>query len=98
MNRIIFLLLKLENGSHRPEHHTRVNHPSIKTLYQGPDCGDSRAADASVSQQLSPSYTGDALRQGMQSSWCSFIRALRFVIIIIVIIAVISSALLYSIT
>ena len=26
MNHIIFLLLKIENGSHRPEHHTRVKH------------------------------------------------------------------------
>lgn len=51
-----------------PSPHCLFNHPSIKTLYQMPDCGDSRAADASVSQQLSPAYTGDALRQAGQCS------------------------------
>ncbi len=30
INRIIFLLTKSENGSHRPEHHTRVNKNKLK--------------------------------------------------------------------
>ena len=51
-----------------PSPHCFFNHPSIKTLYRRPDCGDSGAADASVSQQLSPAYTGDALRQAGQCS------------------------------